>query len=141
MTALNPTRLQRAEHYFTLYGVALQGSDTLEDALKPEYWAHVASKLRRGDMIRLMPEDDSFYAEALVLATGIGFAKVELIHHLQLDESEIIEDEDGPVYVKWGGPHAKWRIIRRSDGHVLKEGIPDKAAALRESLNFARLAA
>lgn len=139
--ALNATRLQRAEHYFSHYAVALQGADTLEDALKPEFWAHVATKLRRGDMIRLMPEDDSFYAEALVQATGTGFAKVKLIHHVPLDEDGAAEDDDAPVYVKWSGPHSKFRIIRRSDGHVLKEGIADKAAALRESLSLTRIAA
>jgi len=139
MSALNATRLQRADHYFSDYAVVLPGADTLEDALKPEYWAHVAPKLRQGDTIRIIPEDDSYFAEALVRATGTGFAKLELLRHIPFDaaQTEAVPDT---VEVKWGGPHDKWRVIRRSDGHVLARGL-DKAAALRESLNYARLAA
>lgn len=139
MSALNATRLQRAEHYFSPYAVVLPAADTLEEALKPEYWAHVASKLRQGDTIRIMPEDGSYYAEALVRATGTGFAKVELLRHIPFDETDADQVPD-TIEVKWGGPHDKWRIIRRSDGHVLARGL-DKADALRESLNYARLAA
>lgn len=134
-TPLNPTRLQRAEHYFSIYAVVLPEGTSLDDAMKPEYWVHVANRLRQHDTIRIIPEDGGYFAEALVTAAGHGFAKVKLLRYESLEEDGAEPAETDPSYVKWGGPHSKWRVIRRSDGQVLKEGLT-KPDALREAIAY-----
>jgi hypothetical protein len=140
MLFLTPTRLQRAEHYFSNYAAVLPDGVSLDDALKPEFWAHAAGKLRQHDTIRLIPENGAFFAEVLVLSAGRGFVKVKLLHHIVIDQ-EGQSDGTDLVEVKWRGPHSKWSILRRSDGSVLKEGLVDKSDALREAADYTKIAA
>lgn len=139
--ALTPSRLQNAEHYFSSYAVVLPDGNSLEDALKPEFWAHVAQTLRQHDTIRIIPEDAGYFAELLVLSSGRGFVKVKLLRHVQIDEAEADDGGNDLVEVKWRGPHSKWSILRRSDGHVLKEGLVAKGDALREAASYTKIAA
>lgn len=129
---LTPGRLKEAAHYYTSYAVVLPAGIPLDEALKPAFWSHVASKLRQHDTIRIIPEEGGYFAEALVLSSGRGFTKVKLLHNIPLDDEAELES-DGPIEVKWRGPHSKWSLIRKSDGAVIKENIVEKADALREA--------
>jgi hypothetical protein len=128
---LPPTRLQRAEHYCVAYAVVLPGGVTLDQAMKPEYWAHVGKNLRQHDTIRLIPEDGSYFAEALVLDSGPGFAKLKMLRHVSLEENGEAVAETVDFFVKYNGPHDKWSVIRRSDGEKLKTGLAAKPDAQR----------
>lgn len=129
---LSPTRLQPAEHYCAAYAVVLPHDQSLDDALNPEFWAHVASKLRQHDTIRVIPEDGSYFAELLVVNADRTFAKVKLLRHIPLDQPAA--DAEAPLVafeVKWNGPHDKHTVIRKSDGEKLKTGFVEKPAAQR----------
>ena len=118
VSPLTESRLQRAEHYFSAYAVVLPDGVGLEEALKPEFWVHVTKRLRQHDTIRLIPEDGSFFAEALVLATGVGFAKLKLLHNVSLEDEIETANDVGPAYAKWRGPHSKWSVIRRTASRI-----------------------
>ena len=143
MTAtLSPGRLQSAAHYYASYAVVLPGGTAYEDVLKPEFWAHCAAKLRQHDTIRLIPEEGTYFAELLVLASGRGFVNMKELRLIQLGDDELeASSVNDQVEVKWRGPHSKWSIIRNSDGAVLKEGIVEKPDALREAAGYAKIAA
>jgi hypothetical protein len=129
--SLPPNRLQRAEHYCVHYAVVLPGGVLLDTALMPEYWAHVGRQLRRHDMVRIIPEDGSYFAEALVLDAGSGFAKVKLLRRESLEETSEETGDLVTLFVKYNGPHDKWTVIRKSDGEKLKTGAAEKADAER----------
>lgn len=143
MTApLTPGRLQNAAHYYASYAVVLPAGLSFEEALKPEFWAHLAGRLRQHDTIRIIPEEATYFAELLVLSAGRGFVNVKTLRHVPLGEDEIDSSNvNDLVEVKWRGPHSKWSIVRRSDGAVLKEGVVEKPDALREAAGYAKLAA
>lgn len=134
---LAPSRLQRAEHYFAFYAAAVPAELRLDDALKPSFWAHLGDRLRQHDTIRLIPDDGAYFAELLVLSAGRGFANVKLLRHIPLNEDELSEmvvpDE---LEVKYRGPHCRWSVIRKSDGHVLKEQLQEKGDAIREAAGY-----
>lgn len=103
-----------------------------QDLLKPSYWAHVAFKLKPLDTIEVRAEDGSYYAELLVRDRGRAWAKVVFkpgyplvfedivnVPTMDLDEYEIV----------WKGPQNKFRVMRKSDNHTMKEGFSDKEAA------------
>lgn len=129
MTTIAPNRLQRSEHYYANYAVVLPHGHSFDDALSPDYWSHVGSRLRQHDVIRVIPEDGSYFAELLVLSAGSGFAKVKALRQIPLEEDGEPIAETEPVYVKWQGPHVKHAVIRRSDGERLKEGFSEKKEA------------
>lgn len=134
---LTSSRLQRAEHYFAAYAVVLPDGVSLEDAMKPAYWAHVAEKLRQHDTIRIIPEAGAYFAEILVLSAGRGYANVALLRHIPLDDEAMAGDQGNDlVDVKWRGPHSKWSLVRKSDGAVLKDGLVEKVDAIREAAGY-----
>lgn len=136
---ITSNRLQRAEHYYNSYAVVIPAGIGLEEALKEEYWAHVAPKLRQHDIIRIIPEEGTYFAEALVLSAGRGFAKLRLLRHEPFEDEDQTDVNDA-VEIKWRGPHAKWSILRKSDSQVLREGIVEKGDALREAAGYAKAA-
>lgn len=135
--ALPPTQLQNSAHYRTHYAAVVAATDTLEEVCKPEYWIHVARQLRRMDVIDVLPEDESYYAELLVLSTGTGYAKVMVLREVKLAEAEE-ENADAQTIVKWNGPHARWAVIRKSDKAVLQDRIQDKVQAQTFAAQYER---
>jgi hypothetical protein len=134
-TSLAPNRLQPMGHYRAIYDVVLPTEVTVDEAMKPEFWANVGAKLRQHDVICLFPEDGSKFVEVIVLNAGRGFAKVAPIREVNLSTDDPI-DEDGAIYVKWQGPHNKHAVIRRSDGEPLKNGFQTKAEAQRWASDY-----
>lgn len=125
---LSPAKLQAAEHYRTRYAAVADDGTTVEDLQRPEFWCHVANKLRQMDVIEVLSEDASYFAELLVMKTGVGFAKVMLLRKVDLEESAA-EDDGAMVSVQWKGPHRKHSVIRKSDGEILRDGFVTKADA------------
>jgi len=126
--ALTPTKLQNSSHYRTHWAAVVDAADTLDIVTKPEYWIHVCRQLRRMDVIDILPENESYYAELLVLSTGTGYAKVMVLREVSLVEADE-EKVESRTFVKWNGPHARWAVIRKSDNFVLQDRIEEKAQA------------
>lgn len=130
---LPPNRLQRSEHYFSNYTIVLDAGQTLEDALKPEFWAHVAKQMRQHDIVRIIPEDGSYFVEAVVLRAERLFAMLKVLREIPLVGVTPVEIEEpasaDSLTVKWGGPHLKWTVLRKSDGERIKDSLTDKASA------------
>lgn len=118
---------------------------TVDDALVPEFWAHVGKKLRPLNRIELQAQDMTFIAECIVLAAGPGFAKVKMLEYYSLAESAESAAEqmtaaviEGQYEVKWNGPSHKWVVIRVSDGMMLQTGFPAQADAQIWALSHQR---
>lgn len=95
--------------------------------LDPHYWAHVSAKLRFGDVIEVLAEDGSYFAELLVRDVGNLYAKVAFKNPVTVFSTD--EAMEAPVgyAVKWRGPKARFGVIHGTD--VLKDGFVDKAEA------------
>jgi hypothetical protein len=136
---LQPNRLQRSEHFYAQYAVELPGHVSLDDAMTPEYLAHVASRLRQFDRICFMAEDGSYLADTVVVSARPGAAVVKLLQKVDLtDGGDVSAEPVGLVKVEWRGPRGKWTIIRVSDAHVIKNGIASEADARREAAEYER---
>lgn len=136
--SLSPNRLQREEQYFGRYAIVLSTDVDLDTAMKPEYFAHVGNRLRPFDTIRLMAEDGSFYADTVVASAGQGFAKLVMVNIVQMASEETSFEAEPTAFVKWGGPHGKWQVIRTSDKMKLKDGFDEKADAEKYATDYAR---
>lgn len=104
-----------------------------EDLLKPQYWAHVANKLKPLDVIQVRAEDGSYYAQMLVRDRGRSWVKVAFLPGYPLMFQDIVNvpamDVGGEFEVVWKGPQNKFRVVRKSDNHTMKEGFTDKESA------------
>jgi hypothetical protein len=75
-----------------------------------------------------MTEDNSFYAEVLILDAGARWAKVFVLreHKLTVDEQT---EEQQEFKIQWSGPSAKFKVIRLSDRETLQDGMATKIEA------------
>jgi hypothetical protein len=139
--ALRGSRFGLAEHKINHFAVEADADTTVEDLLRPEYWANVAPNLRPhgGDEITVICEDMSFRAHLWVVNAGHTWANVQLIGEpiiLKAQEAkEISVAEDSRVFVQWRGPHDRWCVMRREmDGTKtkIKVGLSSREDAERE---------
>lgn len=113
--------LEQQQFIRNIWCVKPSESQRFEDLLQPLYWSHVAAKLRAKDKLEILPVDNSYYAELLVISTTPTSAKVEVINFVdfrQKEEEKSSSSVVGSGYsVHWRGPSAKWSVERNIDKH------------------------
>jgi hypothetical protein len=119
---MKPTVLQPAEYSVTSYSHTPSAGEGIEDALKPEYWSHVASSLRVGNRIELLSEDGSWWAMLIVRAASKTDAVVQALQYVPLG-ADAVDLGDAPYEVRWRGPKAKFGVVRKSDAEVMRDGF------------------
>jgi hypothetical protein len=131
--SLRGSRFGEASYMINVFAVNADASTSIDDILKPEYWANVAMKFRPngGDEIIVVCEDMSFRAHLWVVNAGHTWANVRLIGEpivLNSQESKEIQVHDSSVFVQWRGPHALWCVMRREEDGK-KTTLRDKLAS------------
>lgn len=117
-----------AEFSRNLWTVTPEPGTAFETVLKPEYWAHVAKKLRRGDRIEVLSEDNSYFAELIVLSAAPLWAKVAVLRNVELATAPKAEASQDDFEIKHRGK-MKWSVLRKSDKAILKEGLDTREQA------------
>ena len=129
MTQLAPNRFELSINGIrhNIFRVTPEMGTAPDALLDPHYWAHVSTKLSIGNIIEVMAEDGSYFAELLVRDVGNLFAKVAFKNPVTIFSND--EDLVTPVgyEVKWRGPKARFGVVHGKD--VLKDGFVDKAEA------------
>lgn len=127
---LHPNRFQPAENVRMVYAIVPDQGTLYDDLFKPEYWSHIASRLRPGDRIEVTAEDYSYVAVLLVLATARQSARVVELSKTTIEANSVaLNDVDAAHKIEHKGPHLKWCVIRLSDGERLKEKLESRQAA------------
>lgn len=133
MTQAQEKELQLTQHTTLDYTYTVPEGTPFEDLIKADYWAHVAQKFRPHTIIKVVPEDGSYWAELLVLSCDRLWAKVFVMRHYDLqavdaDSAAVASLADG-FEVLWKGPMKKHVIVRKADGAILQAGIQQKTEA------------
>lgn len=110
-------RLTSAEFNRTVWQAQPEPGTTLEEMLKPEYWAHVAKNLKKGDRIEIVSGDGEWFAELHVRGSNGASANVFPLRHVTFGAKA---QTDAGVEIKHRGA-AGWSVIRKSDKKVLHE--------------------
>lgn len=110
---------------------------TIEDALAPEFWVHVAAKVRPYDEI-IVGRDDCAWRLSLVVAdTWSGGVRVIEVGRCEMTGAlEKSTEEANGLKVQWRGPNARWSVLDAA-GQVLHSGFANKDDALAATLNAA----
>lgn len=129
---LKTPAFREAAYCFTAYAATVESGVTLEDCKNPEFWMHVADRLRPSDEISVYAADQTFYAKLLVLSTNRVSARVAVIAFVDLT-TETQDEGLGPELAKydisWAGPSYKWRVVHKASKEVIKDGFDNEAAA------------
>lgn len=118
MSKMMEKNLLGAEFARQLFRAIPPAGTKIEEMLDPSYWAHVAKRFNPHDMIEVIPEDGSFYARLIVLSVAHLSMKVQALECVVLVANPKVAKADAIAQfeVNWGGPNAKWRVLRKSDG-------------------------
>lgn len=129
---LNPSRFALDEVTNQNWTITVEEGVSMDDVLKTDFLADVASRLRPYDRLRIRCDTGEFYAEVLVVACGRAWAKLVPIFHVDL-EAKDLDEEQGEAFdqykVMFRGPHLKFCVIRKSDNEPIKEQCANKAEA------------
>lgn len=138
---ITDSRFYLAEHANNTWRARLEAGTTLEDIRTPEFYKLLSAKVRAGDVIHAAWEDGSGFVILYVRATNTGALVVHPVAGgLFRDESdEAIEplpqpgvDEMDGVRVEWAGDQDLWRVVRVSDGEIIKKGLGEQREARRQ---------
>lgn len=125
---IRPGDFGLSQHTFQTFNATIPTHRNTEALLiEPEYWAHVAGKMKVGDEIRALAEDFSFRAELIVTFVQGTVVRLKLLDLLQLEdvETEVTNDD---YEIRQRGMR-KWCIVKKTTGEVIQENIPTKAEA------------
>ena len=122
-------RFGLASYLSNVWRITTPDDVTEKDIMRPEFWAHVANRLRPCDEIIVIPDNQKFRLHLIITGSGKQWAKVEkLSRHDFKTESE---DVGSPHMIKWRGPVAKWSVIRKSDGAIMRDRLESDEDAHR----------
>lgn len=119
---LHASRFFEAEGKRNTWRVFPDGSTTYEELFEANWWGLVAAKLRRYDFIEVIADNDSYFAELLVMSVGKTQAFMKELRKIDISISEMAEADES-YDAKWKGPYSKWAVIRESDGTKIKDGF------------------
>lgn len=132
-----PLRLIPEEFSSTRYRLYVPpevGGEPVEprNLLDPKFWTHCAKQLKLHDEVRVICEDGSWVAKYFTRGVGQNEVHMAMIEEIWLDKvpnstgANLSTEEK--YEVKWGSPTVKYRVIRKSDGFVVKEGMSKQEA-------------
>ena len=121
MTILQ-NRLTAAEFNRTVWFAQPEPGTTIEEMLKPSYWAHVAKAIKKGDRIEITPTNGEWFAELYVRSTTGASVYVFKLRYVEFGAKLIIDEG---IEVKHRGA-AGWSAVRKSDKKVLVEKAETK---------------
>lgn len=134
MQQLGPGLLAETEFKITNWVADVPASTTINDMIRPDYWALHASKFTPWDRIQIRASDMSWLAEVVVLDCSRTWAKVRFLNMFELSDmapvisSDDIADALKLYEVRHRGPR-KWSVIRLSDAEVMVDDINTREVA------------
>lgn len=131
---LKESQIRLTDQMCTSYDARVEVGTTVEEILRSDFYMHIAKKLRPQDILRLHWQDMTKFVEVYVIDSGPNWTKVKLLREVSLDKEieevrnlrENAVESNGLYEVQWGSPSVKWRVIRKEDRAVVKEGFATK---------------
>ena len=130
---LTPDRFKSAEYTRNIFAITPAAGTSVEHLLRPEYWAHVASKLVPHTRIEAISEDNAWFAEYIVLSNGPTSANVKLLRYVSFeakDLAQLSQSSESQFDIIWAGVKARHRVVRKSDKAIIKEGFSTRPEAI-----------
>lgn len=142
--ATTALRSNGADFVRTYHHVEVGPDVTVEDILKPAFWAHHVSTLRAGDLIDILSEDGGIDMQVRVTGKGVGYVEVRPLRVWQradkaaAAEPEAVNDDDVPAgYTVNFAPRQKFRVWLKEPSEMIAKDIPTRAEAIRIAVEHA----
>lgn len=139
-SVLKPTALRQngADYVRTYHHVVVPVETTIDDILRPGFWAHHVGTLNTGDLIDILSEDDGIDMQVRVTGKGIGMVHMRPLRIWSRDiGADDVDDEDvgdAPEgYAVTFAPKQKWRVATKEPAAIIFKDLPSKKAAIAKA--------
>lgn len=129
-----------ADYNRTAYHIEVDPTVSLEDLLRPGFWAHHAGSLKRGDLIDVLSVDGAYDVTLRVVGTAIGMVEMRALRIWLRDEPAAAEeaDIDAPAGYKVNyAPKHKWRVLMDGFADPISKDHASRADATRAAIAHA----
>lgn len=115
-------RLGLVEHAWNTHAANVPEGTTLDDVLKPDYWAHYARDIRPMDVLWVYSEDATWEAQLRVMFVSTTEVKTSLLWEVTHEKgAEVFESDTHEVV--WKGPVKKFAVVRKDNKEVIADGF------------------
>lgn len=134
-------RIQLAEHLRQDWVVNAEAGSTVEDILRPGYWAHCAQHMTMYDTVQVRLETGEWICDLFVMEVGRNYAKMHLAHKYDLTAGPAVVIPPEAHRIEFKGPQLKHVVIRVADGAVIQDGLSKKEDAILWLRNYEKVTA
>ncbi|SDH08423.1 hypothetical protein [Pelagibacterium luteolum] len=144
MKTLQPTAMRAAgaDYVRTYHHVTVDNDVTMDDILRPNFWAHHTGTLRAGDLVDVLSKDMSLDVQLRVIGKGVGYVNLRpRMAYVAKDRDETIVAENGDDlpdipdnYTVTFTPMTKWRVHTKQPHNEIQRDLPSKKAAIEAAI-------
>lgn len=137
-----------ADFVRTAHHVNIDPSYSLDDILRPGFWAHHVLKLNVTDLVDVLATDGSFDLSLRVTEKGIGYVVMRPLRIWVRDEVKAGEPE-APVealgevpdgYVVGHTPRTGWRVLTKDPSNEISRNHKSKNEAINAAISHSQRA-
>jgi len=136
-----------ADYSRTYRQVTVTPETTIEDVLRPSFWANHVGVLQKNDLIDILSEDGGLDMQVRVTGKGIGMVHVRPIRVWSRDEvvarpaEQLATDDEVPAgYVVSFAPKQLWRVATKNPSEIVSKDHASKSDAIAAAFEHSRLA-
>ena len=101
-----------------------------ERLMDPAFWKHFAREIQPNDKIEAVCEDGSWEGLYRVMFVSQNEVRISPIYVKEHDTGDQAEVESDLYEIVWKGPGAKFAVVRKDNGAVIKDRLHPKSQAL-----------
>jgi hypothetical protein len=125
---ININDFRAAEFDRIIWGITLKIGQSRDDLLRPDFYSHIAARVRKNHRFEVLHEDGNYFAELIVTSASKLGIKVAFLREIDLRDLEATVVDQSEFYPKFRGPR-KWSILRTSDNSLVDENIDTESLA------------
>lgn len=130
-----------ADYSRTYHHIDVDPDATLEDILRPSFWAHHVDKFRRNDIVDVVTLDGGIDVQMRVEGKGIGYVSMRPMRIWQRDDGASASTDNPPAelmppdgYVVNFAPKQGWRVMTKEPHLIVSRDHKSKAEAIAAAL-------
>lgn len=140
---LKPQAVTFQEARNNAWSAVVPRGTTRERLLQSGLWSIAGERFRAYDIIHVIDEGRSYFAQLLVVASGRGYVHLEVLNWLPLEANLTLEAGSLPpgFEIEWRGPDqgAMYCALRLADKVTIVAGKATRDECLAELLNHGSL--
>jgi hypothetical protein len=136
-----------ADYVRTYHHVTVPHDTTVDDILRPSFWAHHTGALKKNDLLDILSEDGGVDMQARVTDKGTGMVMLRPLRIWVRNEPKHVENkDDAPAddlpenYLVTFAPKQLWRVIIKDPHAIVSTNHLSKDAAIAAAFVHSRLA-